>query len=81
MLFVTQLPIAVILTSSSPWANRFDAVTNYMMNRYEYGAVIYMQKVKSRVVKKNCNPEWNDELTLCVNDPDLPISVVSEIDI
>lgn len=36
-----------------------------------------MQKLKTRVVKKNTNPEWNEELTLTVADPNLPIKVVS----
>ncbi|XVE92003.1 hypothetical protein REPUB_Repub01dG0059600 [Reevesia pubescens] len=34
------------------------------------------QKLKTRVVKKNCNPEWNDELTLSINDPDVPINLM-----
>ncbi|KAK4758412.1 hypothetical protein SAY87_019713 [Trapa incisa] len=34
------------------------------------------QKVKTRVVKKNTNPEWNEELTLTVDDPNLPIKVM-----
>ncbi|KAG8384181.1 hypothetical protein BUALT_Bualt04G0091400 [Buddleja alternifolia] len=33
------------------------------------------QKVKTRVVKKNINPEWNDELTLSIGDPNLPIKL------
>lgn len=35
-----------------------------------------MQKLKTRVVKKNTNPEWNDELTLSIADPGLPVQVV-----
>jgi len=31
------------------------------------------QKVKTRVVKKNLNPEWNDDLTLTISDPHTPI--------
>ncbi|XP_006346891.1 protein C2-DOMAIN ABA-RELATED 2-like [Solanum tuberosum] len=33
------------------------------------------QKLKTRVVKKNVNPEWNDDLTLCVAQPILPIKL------
>ncbi|KAI3733837.1 hypothetical protein L6452_13294 [Arctium lappa] len=33
------------------------------------------QKTKSRVVKGNCNPEWNDELTLTLRDPKAPINI------
>ncbi|KAI3430042.1 C2 domain-containing protein [Psidium guajava] len=33
------------------------------------------QKVKTRVVRKNLNPEWNENLTLCVTDPDLPVKL------
>uniref|UniRef100_A0A5B7BDH5 Putative ADP-ribosylation factor GTPase-activating protein AGD13 n=1 Tax=Davidia involucrata TaxID=16924 RepID=A0A5B7BDH5_DAVIN len=33
------------------------------------------QKFKTRVVKNNCNPEWNDELTLSVKDPNIPIKL------
>lgn len=36
-----------------------------------------MQKLKTRVVKDTCNPEWNDELTLSVIDPNAPINLVS----
>lgn len=36
-----------------------------------------MQKLKTRVVKRNLNPEWNENLTLCVTDPSLPIKLVS----
>jgi len=31
------------------------------------------QKLKTRVVKKNLNPEWNDNLTLTISDPHTPI--------
>ncbi|WJX32205.1 Arginase, catabolizes arginine to ornithine and urea [Trifolium repens] len=31
------------------------------------------QKLKTRVVRKNLNPEWNDELTLSISDPHTPI--------
>ncbi|MED6121514.1 Arginase, catabolizes arginine to ornithine and urea [Stylosanthes scabra] len=31
------------------------------------------QKLKTRVVKKNLNPEWNDDLTLSISDPNLPV--------
>ncbi|KAA0046327.1 protein C2-DOMAIN ABA-RELATED 7-like [Cucumis melo var. makuwa] len=33
------------------------------------------QKLKTRVVKNNCNPEWNDELTLSVADLRTPIGI------
>ncbi|GMP93527.1 hypothetical protein CsSME_00043307 [Camellia sinensis var. sinensis] len=29
--------------------------------------------MKTRVVKKNCNPVWNEELTLSIKDPNVPI--------
>ncbi|KAL5207313.1 hypothetical protein ABZP36_031748 [Zizania latifolia] len=31
------------------------------------------QKLKTRVVKKSTNPEWNDELTLSIEDPAVPV--------
>jgi len=36
-----------------------------------------MQKLKTRVVKKNLNPEWNDDLTLSISDPHAQIHLVS----
>ncbi|KAI3430044.1 C2 domain-containing protein, partial [Psidium guajava] len=34
------------------------------------------EKLKTRVVKKNTNPEWNDDLTLSIADPSLPIKLL-----
>ncbi|KFK44406.1 hypothetical protein AALP_AA1G253000 [Arabis alpina] len=31
------------------------------------------QKLKTRGVENNCNPEWNDELTLGISDPTQPL--------
>ncbi|TKY59013.1 C2-DOMAIN ABA-RELATED 7 [Spatholobus suberectus] len=31
------------------------------------------QKLKTDVVKDNCNPEWNEELTLYVKDVNIPV--------
>ncbi|KAJ7954253.1 Protein C2-DOMAIN ABA-RELATED like [Quillaja saponaria] len=31
------------------------------------------QKLKTRVIKDNCNPEWNEELTLSMNNLHTPI--------
>ncbi|KAK4778851.1 hypothetical protein SAY86_006379 [Trapa natans] len=33
------------------------------------------QKLKTRVIKKDVNPEWNDNLTLSIADPILPIKL------
>ncbi|XVF02863.1 hypothetical protein REPUB_Repub04eG0211300 [Reevesia pubescens] len=33
------------------------------------------QKLKTRVVKNNCNPKWNEDLTLSIKDPDVPINL------
>lgn len=34
------------------------------------------QKLKTRVIKKSTNPEWNDELTLSIEDPAVPVRLV-----
>ncbi|KAH7533822.1 protein C2-DOMAIN ABA-RELATED 5 [Ziziphus jujuba] len=33
------------------------------------------QKLKTRVVKRNVNPEWNELLTLSISDPNIPIKL------
>ncbi|XP_034705705.1 protein C2-DOMAIN ABA-RELATED 4-like [Vitis riparia] len=33
------------------------------------------QKLKTRVVDKNVNPEWNEDLTLSVDDTNLPVKI------
>ncbi|XP_022728079.1 protein C2-DOMAIN ABA-RELATED 1-like [Durio zibethinus] len=33
------------------------------------------QKLKTRVIKKNVNPEWNEDLTLSIADPSLPVKL------
>lgn len=38
----------------------------------------YCQKVKTRVIKKDVNREWNEDLTLSVIDPNHPVSLVSK---
>lgn len=36
------------------------------------------QSLKTRKVNDNCNPEWNDELSIAITDPpDLPLKLVS----
>lgn len=37
-----------------------------------------MQKLKSSGAKNDCNPEWNDELTLSIKDLNVPITLVSD---
>lgn len=39
----------------------------------------FMQRVKTRVIKKTCNPVWNDELTLSITNTNDPIVLVSYI--
>ncbi|AAD55495.1 Unknown protein [Arabidopsis thaliana] len=34
------------------------------------------QKLKSFTVKNNCNPEWNEELTLAIEDPNEPVKLM-----
>lgn len=36
-----------------------------------------MQKLKTRVIRKDVNPEWNEDLTLSVQEPNIPIKLVS----
>ncbi|KAL6223546.1 hypothetical protein ACLB2K_006931 [Fragaria x ananassa] len=33
------------------------------------------QKLKTSVVKRNVNPEWNEKLTLTVSDPNIPVKL------
>jgi len=34
------------------------------------------QKLRTKVIKKNTNPEWNEELTLSIEDPAHPVKLV-----
>ncbi|CAA2999461.1 C2-DOMAIN ABA-RELATED 7 [Olea europaea subsp. europaea] len=34
---------------------------------------LLLQKVKTRVVKDNCNPLWDEELTISIKNPNEPI--------
>jgi len=36
-----------------------------------------VQTLKTAVVKDNCHPEWNEELTLYIKDVNTPIHLVS----
>lgn len=36
-----------------------------------------MQKLKTRVMERDVNPVWNEDLTIFVYDPELPIKLVS----
>lgn len=36
-----------------------------------------MQKLKTKVVKKNVNPQWEEDLTFTVTDPNLPLNLVN----
>lgn len=44
------------------------------MFNYDDGS---MQRMKTRVIRKDVNPEWNEDLTLSVTDPNEPVIVVS----
>ncbi|XP_065848343.1 protein C2-DOMAIN ABA-RELATED 4-like [Euphorbia lathyris] len=33
------------------------------------------QKLKTRVIKNDVNPEWNEDLTLSITDPNLPLKL------
>lgn len=33
------------------------------------------QKLRTRIIKKSLNPEWHEDLTLCVTDPDEPVKL------
>lgn len=36
----------------------------------------FLQKLKTRVIKKDVNPEWNEDLTLSVINPNHKIKLV-----
>jgi hypothetical protein len=38
--------------------------------------LLFTQKLKTRVVRKSINPEWNDELTLSIEDPAVLVKLV-----
>ncbi|KAI3817282.1 hypothetical protein L1987_11071 [Smallanthus sonchifolius] len=38
-------------------------------------ATLDTQKIKTKVIKGNCNPVWNDELTLTMRDPKATIHI------
>ncbi|VVA94855.1 unnamed protein product [Arabis nemorensis] len=34
------------------------------------------QKLKTRTVANECNPEWNEEMTLAIKDPNEPVNLI-----
>jgi len=38
-----------------------------------------LQRLKTHVIKKDVNPEWNQDLTLSITDPILPFKLVKKI--
>lgn len=38
---------------------------------------LFLQKLKTRVINSNCNPVWNEQLTLSIKDVNDPIRLVS----
>lgn len=38
-----------------------------------------LQKLKTKVVSNNCNPVWNEDLTLPIRDPCIPVQLVRKI--
>lgn len=48
-----------------------DAMTSDPYVVIKYGS----QRLKTAVVKSNCNPVWNEELTLSINDTNSPITL------
>lgn len=36
-----------------------------------------VQKLKTRRINNDVNPEWNEDLTLSIADPNVPIKLVS----
>ncbi|KAI6670607.1 hypothetical protein NL676_005492 [Syzygium grande] len=55
-----------------------DAQTRTMpsQNKRFWGSRIVDMKLKTRVVKRNLNPEWNEELTLSIANPSLSIHLM-----
>ncbi|KAJ0913258.1 putative C2 domain-containing protein [Helianthus annuus] len=45
--------------------------SHWNQSLYSYG----VEKVKTRIVERNVNPEWNEDLILSVHEPDLPIKL------
>lgn len=41
--------------------------------------IIELQKLKTRVIYNDVNPEWNEDLTLSVTDPSLKVLLVSNV--
>ena len=38
--------------------------------------VAFVQKMKTHVIRKCVNPEWNEDLTFSIEDPTLPMKLV-----
>lgn len=54
-------------------SNTFWIIKSLLVRRL----ISLMQKLKTGVVKDNCNPEWNEEFTLSIKDVKTPIHLVS----
>lgn len=52
----------------------FKSTGPYLFSSTDYRSFM-MQILKTRVVKKNLNPEWNEDLTFFAPDPNFPIKL------
>lgn len=77
--YVSQLTNDTLVRLSIWTIPYFVCLFSNFHNKYWLICPWLLQKLKTRVIKKDVNPEWDEDLTLSVSNPHVPIHLVTTL--